>query len=366
MIGAMRWLWVSVCALLSGCEKLEVAVVRVDVGPVESTVTSVEAGVVEPLHKSSLAAPVSGRIVRVHRSEGDRVGVGDVIVELENDTEKLHVDEATKELERLKQMKDLTATEEQIDRAEFAHRRAKIEYEKTFIRAAFPGVIAEMNARVGEMTFGSMAALSLGSATAGKEGSQHLIYVVDDSRLHVKADIDEADVSRVRPGQATKVTLGGGERRSIQGVVASISPVVSTREGETRTAEVKVDICSPDYPEPVATGTSAGATKDAGAGPVILVGMSADLEILVDRIESAVRIPTSAVLERGEEKYVFAVVDGKLERRRLTSGVGNWEMTEVRAGLSPGDLVVLPTDVKLLTDGREVRTVVTEARAASR
>jgi len=109
--------------LAPGCERLEVTILRVDRGTVESTVTSVEAGVVEPLHKASLASAVSGRIVRVNVKEGDRVGAGTVLVELENDIEKLRVEEAAKDLERLKSMTDV-AVPEQVEHAEFAHRRA--------------------------------------------------------------------------------------------------------------------------------------------------------------------------------------------------------------------------------------------------
>ena len=48
-------------AVLVGCERTPVHVIRVENGPVESAVTSVEAGVVEPLRKAVLAPPVSGR-----------------------------------------------------------------------------------------------------------------------------------------------------------------------------------------------------------------------------------------------------------------------------------------------------------------
>jgi hypothetical protein len=83
--------------------------------------------------------------------------------------------------------------------------------------------------------------------------------------------------------------------------------------------------------------------------------MSADIEILVDRVENVTRLPTNVVLERGAEKYVFVVADGKLARRPIVTGTGNWSMTEVKQGLSPGDLVVVPADTKSLEEGRKVK-----------
>jgi multidrug efflux pump subunit AcrA (membrane-fusion protein) len=357
-------LFASVAGVVLGCEKQEVTVAVVDRGAVESTVTSVEAGVVEPLHKASLASPVSGRIVRVHHLEGDRVRAGEPLVELENALERLGVEEKARELERLKQIKDDVTPAEQLDRADFAHRRAVVDYERTIIRATFDGIVADVNARVGEMTFGSMA-LALG---VGKGSQDQLIYVVDDSKLFVKAEIDESDVFRVKPGQPVKVTLGGLDRSTIKATVVSISPVVSTREGESRTAEVKAEIQKEDCEAP---GDGAGRIRE-GELPerdrrsFVLVGMSADIEVLVGRVEDVVRVPTTAILERGDEKHVFVVRGGKLARQPITAGLGNWDMTEVRSGLLPGDQVVLPTDVKVLVDGREVTAVTETYRPVTR
>ena len=354
MTGMHRALLLASLPLLAAaCEKPVVTAMRVDRGPVESTVTSVEAGVIEPLEKARLASPVSGRVVRVASKEGDRVRAGDVLVELENTLEKLRVDETAKILGRLKKMQGDVATEEQIELAEFEHRRALENYDRTFIRAPFGGLVADVNARVGEMTFGSMA-LALGGA--GKMTADPLVYLVDDSKLFVEAEIDETDVFRVHAGQPVKVTLGGVERRMLEAQVVSISPLVSTDEGESRTAEVKAELL------PAGAGPGNGGAPPEASGDAVLVdpsavlvGMSADIEILVERLEDVLRVPTTAVLDRGAEKYVFVVAGGKLERRKIGAGVGNWDMTAVVSGLAPGDLVVLPTDVKLLVDGLEVK-----------
>jgi HlyD family secretion protein len=358
--------------VVSGCERFEVTVIRVARGPVESTITSVEAGIVEPRSKANLASPVSGRIVKVNCEEGDRVRASDVLIELENHLEKLLVDETARDFTRLKKMKDEVATEEQIEDADFAHRRALEKYDRTLIRAPFAGLVAEINARVGEMTFGSMA-LALGG---GGAGGAPLIYLVDDSKLFVEAEIDESDVFRVQPGQPVKVTLGGVGQRTLRARVVSLSPVVSTDEGESRTAEVKVELLAPGY-QASSSGDGGSTSFFLEASTLVdpsevLVGMSADLEILVKRTDDALRIPTTSILDRGAEKFVFVVLGGKLvevgklERRKIVTGIGNWDLMAVISGLAPGDLVVLPTDVKLLADGLEVKVVVDDARLEGR
>jgi HlyD family secretion protein len=342
-------------AVLVGCDRTPVHVIRVENGPVESTVTSVEAGVVEPLRKAVLAPPVSGRIQKIHCAEGDRVAAGQVVLELENDIEKLRVDQTGRELERLRGMSEI-AIEEEVERARFAHDRARVDYDRTLVRAPFPGVVAELNARLGEMTYGSF-----GLAAAGGVGKQEpLVYLVDDSQLFVEAELDEADVFRVQTGQRATITLGGIDRKKIQGRVQFLSPVVSTREGESRTAEVRVELDRPVASVPPGgNGVPAngdGASREDGWGGV-LVGMSADIEILVERVESVLRVPTPAIIERGEDRYVQVVEGERIVRRRIATGLGNWEMSEVREGLAPGDLVIAVSEGKGLEEGQRVKPV---------
>ena len=343
-------------AVLVGCERTPVHVVRVEHGPVESTVTSVEAGVVEPLRKAVLAPPVSGRIQKILCAEGDRVAADQVLLELENDIEKLRVEQTERELQRLRGISEISI-EEEIERARFAHDRARVDYDRTLVRAPFPGIVAELNARLGEMTYGSF-----GLAAAGGFGEQEpLVYLVDESQLFVEAEIDEADVFRVHAGQRAAITLGGIDRKKIQGRVRFLSPVVSTREGESRTAEVRVELDRPvASAQPGgngAPGDGHGTSREDGWGGV-LVGMSADIEILIERAESVLRVPTPAIIERGEDRYVQVVQGERIVRKRITAGLGNWEMTEVREGLAAGELVVAVTEGKWLDEGQKVKAVV--------
>jgi multidrug efflux pump subunit AcrA (membrane-fusion protein) len=388
-------------------------------------VTSVEAGIVEPERKAKLASPVAGRIVRVLFSEGQRVREGEALVELENDTEKVRLEETAKELERVRGLGTVSSAD-QLDRASFAHRQAQVAYERTFVRAPFDGLIADLNARPGEVTYGSLAI----AFNAGKAAEEPLVYMVDDSRLYVEAEIDELDVFRVRVGQETMIRVGSVDRRSVPGRVVSLSSTVSTTEGESRTAEVKAEILrgqekagtaargrvgeasgeargearretkaeargdavGPAGADPVdreegaalpreavfhesgpaAAGgggiadgngsahegpTSAGAPAGAPADDAILVGMSADVEIIVDRASDVLRVPTAAILERGAESYVFVLSGDRLVRRVITVGLANWELTQVLGGLVEGDLVVLPAESKSLRDGAVARVV---------
>jgi HlyD family secretion protein len=71
----------------------------------------------------------------------------------------------------------------------------------------------------------------------------------------------------------------------------------------------------------------------------LLVGYSADVEIVLARREATLRVPTAAVLEGGRV-LVFNPDTRRLDERRLKTGVANWEFTEVLEGLAEGERVV--------------------------
>ena len=54
--------------------------------------------------------------------------------------------------------------------------------------------------------------------------------------------------------------------------------------------------------------------------------------------DNVVRVPTAALLEGG--RVLVAGKDGKLEERKIRTGLANWEFTEVLEGLAAGERVV--------------------------
>ena len=70
----------------------------------------------------------------------------------------------------------------------------------------------------------------------------------------------------------------------------------------------------------------------------MLVGYSADIEIVLGSHDNVIRIPTQALMP-GNRVLVLGA-DGTLEERKIETGISNWEYTEVKAGLARGDRVV--------------------------
>jgi HlyD family secretion protein len=70
----------------------------------------------------------------------------------------------------------------------------------------------------------------------------------------------------------------------------------------------------------------------------LLVGYSADIEIVVAGRDDVLRVPTTA-LQPGNRVLVLGA-GNVLEERTVETGLSNWEFTEVRSGLQRGERVV--------------------------
>ena len=99
-----------------------------------------------------------------------------------------------------------------------------------------------------------------------------------------------------------------------------IAPYVLAVEKQARTVEIEVAFDNP------------------GEAGRLLVGYSADIEIVITGRDGAVRIPTTALMP-GNRVLVLGA-GGVLEERRIETGLANWEFTEAKTGLAQGERVV--------------------------
>jgi len=75
----------------------------------------------------------------------------------------------------------------------------------------------------------------------------------------------------------------------------------------------------------------------------LLAGYSADVEIIVERRDKVLRVPTAAV--RADDSVLVLDPDsGLLVERKIETGLSNWDQTQVTGGLEPGEEVVLSLD----------------------
>ncbi|GBC80764.1 Macrolide export protein MacA [bacterium HR09] len=200
-----------------------------------------------------------------------------------------------------------------VEQAQAQVRVAKAQLALTELRAPFSGIVADLSTEVGEWITPAPPGVPI----------PPVIDLLDPSSLYVVAPIDELDVARVAVGQEVRLSVDPRPGVTFSGKVSKISPYIVDVTEQNRTADVEVEF---------------NAGQDLSG---VLPGASADVEIVVSRKENALRIPTSAV---GEGKKVLVLEGGRLVERPVTTGLANWQYTEVLSGLAEGEEVVVSRD----------------------
>jgi len=191
--------------------------------------------------------------------------------------------------------------------------RAREELENCVIKADRSGLVIYPSAaewkEIPDITEG---------ATVRKD--QVLLLMPDLSKMQVKVGIHESIVDRVKPGQAARITLPD---RTLDGKVASVSPV--TRPAGWWTGNV------------VKYDTIIELPSEEGLKP----GMSAEVEVILDRYVDVLTIPVAAVVESAQGDFCWVRTAEGAKRRALQLGDTDDFFIVVKAGLKEGEEVVL-------------------------
>ena len=332
---------------------IAVAVREIDRGKVESSIANTRAGTVEACQRTKLSTIMGGRIELLAVKEGDRVKKGQLLMKLWNDDQQAQsalamtqvvtarqrvndacaqASNAEREAQRQSSLREkgfVSTSREESARTEAQARRAgceaaradvaqfqakvaatRVEQGRTSLYAPFDGTIAKIVGEVGEYSTPSPPGVQTPPA----------IDLIDDSCLYVKAPMDEVDAPKIHAGQIVRISLDALPKQSFPGTVKRVAPYVSAVEKQARTVDIEATF---DHPE---------------APGKLLVGYSADIEVILAVRDEVVRIPTAALLEGG--RVLLAGAEGKLDERRVKTGLANWEYTEVVAGLAAGERVV--------------------------
>jgi HlyD family secretion protein len=191
--------------------------------------------------------------------------------------------------------------------------RAKQELENCVIRAPRGGLVIHPSAAAWKETPDIAEGVNV-------RKDQTLLLMPDLSQMQVKVGIHESIVDRVKPGQAARITLPD---RTVDGKVTSVSPV--TRPSGWWTGNV------------VKYDTIIELPSVEGLKP----GMSAEVEVIMDRHADVLTIPVAAVVETEAGAFCWVETAEGSNRRALQLGDSNDSFIVVKAGLKEGDEVVL-------------------------
>jgi len=360
VVGLVSW-------YLARPKPIAVELATITRGDVEATIVNTRAGTIKACQRAKLAPASGGQIVKIWVKEGDHVQKGQILLELWNadllaqrdlaqrqlSMSQEHrrevcimADNARRESVRTKQLvgqgfvsaqraddADANARARQascdaaisdIKRAEAQIRVTQAGLDRAVITAPFSGVIAQITGELGEYATPSPPGVPTPPA----------IDLIDDTCLYVTAPMDEMDAPKIKIGQQARISLDAMPERTFPGIIRRIAPYVTEIEKQARTVDIEVDF------QQVPTNT-------------LLVGYSADVEVILNKHDHVLRVPTQAIRQNNTVWLVDK--DNKLIERLIETGLSNWSFTEIRHGLEENDQVLISADQESMKTGVTVQ-----------
>jgi HlyD family secretion protein len=158
---------------------------------------------------------------------------------------------------------------------------------KTTIIAPTSGIISQLNVKKGERVVG----------TAQMAGTE-MLTIADMSRIEVRVDVSETDISKVKIGDTTIIDADAYRNRKFTGTVSKIS-VSSTKSGINAAAASTDQVTNYTVHILILPSSYADISDKLGKGKFpFKPGMSASVEIQTNRQDNILSVPVNAVTTR--------------------------------------------------------------------
>ncbi len=303
------------------------------------------AGEIAPAEQVSVRPEINGIILVLPVDVGDRVKKGDLLFKLDDselqqqkasnltdiEKAKLSLDKGERDYKRAQQLlADKLISQElyddtktSFDLARNALERAQKDLAitderltKTEVRAPFDCTVLTRPVSIGQAVSGS------GGFNSGTE----VLTVADLNAMIINAQVNQADVPRLKPGESVEVTIEAVAGLKINGQVERISPQATIRNN------IK------GYPARI-------VLKDVD--PRVRPGMTANVKIPVASADNVTAVPLAAVFTEKNpdtqqlERFAYVQQGDAWEKRNVKVGISDYFFAEIQEGLKPGEIVSL-------------------------
>ncbi len=304
-------------------------------------------GTVSAWKTANIVPDASGRVGRILKKQGDKVGQGELLATLDMTSlelqqkqarasvavaqtaylnAKLNADRMQKMLENkaISQMQ-YENTKLALDAADTQLKSAKanldlVDYtaKNAYMKAPFAGIIAAKNMEEGDMINPMMGM------------GQSILTLMDLSKVKIAVDAPAEEIEKIRIGQKCLVTISSRPGEVFSGEVHSKN-LAADPLSKTFKVEVKID--NPEMK--------------------IKAGVYADISIEYVRKENIYLLPLTALL--AGDKEVMVNENGIARKRAVSVGEKNGIRFEVLSGVNPNELVLIEGNYDL-KDGAAIVT----------
>ncbi|SIQ10754.1 membrane fusion protein, macrolide-specific efflux system [Rhizobium sp. RU35A] len=361
--------WMRFSAEPAAPRYLTAPVTRADL---EETVLAT--GTLKPVRLVAVGSQASGRITSIKVKLGDTVKTGDLIAEIDSTTQANSLKTARASLDNVKaQLAEKQATLESYQKTlarqkaiytSQAGSQADLQTAETNVRTT-EAQIAALNAQIisAEIAVGTaevelgytritapmdgtiLSIVNLEGRTVNASQSIPTIVIMGDlTTMTVRAEISEADIPKVKPGQHLRFNLIGDRATVHEATLEAIEPAPESITSDSAVSS--------------STTTSSSSSSSSSSSAIYYIGtfnvpnpdgkfrtyMSAEVNIVLGAAKGVLTIPSSAlgtVDKDGHTTVRVVDADGKAGERAVTVGLNNKIAAEVRDGLNEGEHVVI-------------------------
>ncbi|ECF8135108.1 efflux RND transporter periplasmic adaptor subunit [Salmonella enterica] len=349
----------------------EYVTARVRLGDIENAVLST--GRLDAIERVNVGARVSGEVKSLKVKQGDRVTKGQALADIDDQQQRNDLRKAEAALNVIKAR--LQAKQAQLRQAESRFNRQRrmlnneassredfetaettlattraeqislnaslvqeqTEVDKKQIELAYTHVVAPMDGIV------IAVVTQQGQTVNSSQSAPTIVKLARLDMMTIKAQISEADITRISPGQKAYFTI--------------FSDPDKRYDVELRTIELAPESMMKDDS---LGGVTSASTSASGSGTSnasvyynalldvpnpdhrLRIGMTAQVSIPLDREKNVLLVPFQAVHNEGNEQHVQVMTRNQgLVTRKVTTGITNNVDIQILSGLKAGETVVL-------------------------
>jgi len=286
-------------------------------------------GTIRPFEETVLMPEVSGRVIKIHLPEGQRVKEGALLVkifdgdlqaQLKKQQTELQIAEQTqkRQSELLKvngiSQYDYDQTELQVVSIKNDIELTNVAIRKTEVLAPFSGVIGLRNISIG----------------AQVTTSTPLATIREEDKLKLDFSVPEKYSQEVKPGKKIRFTIQGDDKEYTATIMATEQGI----EANTRNLRGRAVI----------------DTRSSSLIP----GAYANVELELEKNQYTLMIPSQSIIPQERNKKVILCKNGKAKFVTVKTGVRQDEKVQILSGIQDGDTIVT-TGILFIKQGEALK-----------
>jgi len=335
-------------------------------GNVEKTV--VASGSVESVNEVDVGAQASGKITKLYVKLGQEIKKGEMIADIDSTTQintlntkkaalvsyqaqlkakKTAYDVALSSYNRLSKLYTQKATSfDSLNTAKSTLDNAKAEMEA--IEANIKQAEIEVNTAETNVGYTKITApmdgtvisvpVSEGQTVNANQTTPTIVTIADLSKMKIKPEISEGDITKVKAGQAVSFTILSDSQTVYHSVINSVDPANTTTSDSSSTSS--------------STSSSSSSTTSAiyyyanvlidNPDRTLRIGMTTENNIKIANAKDVLLVSNMAIQKRDGKSFVNVLNNkNQPEQREVETGVQNDFQTEIKSGLNEGEKVIV-------------------------